>query len=260
MHRAAISSSSARRVDLAGRVVRRVDDDRPRPRPERRAQLVGVDRPVRLVERHVARDGAGEDRVGSVVLVVRLEDDDLVARVQQPEHGGHHRLGRAAGDGHLGLGIDRAPAGEMAGGRGRDRVAQRLAAPGDRVLVDVVAHGRRGGVLELGRAREVGEALGQADRAGRNGQPVHLADDRFAEAFGLGRDPGACHGPQSSPRAGRRSGQTRRRAIVSLQARRKNGSPSTSTSRSTVRWNASASLVWVERARISVSKACSRQR
>ena len=44
-------------------------------------------------------------------------------------------------------------------------------------------------------------------------EPVHLADDRFAEAFGLGRDPGTCHGPQSSPRAGRRSGQTRRRSI-----------------------------------------------
>ena len=167
MHRRGDQLELGAGVDLAGRVVRRVDDDRPGPRPERRAQLVGVDRPVRLVERHVARDGAGEDRVGAVVLVVRLEDDDLVARVEQPEHGGHHRLGRAAGDGDLGLGIDRAPAGELAGGRGRDRVAQRLAAPGDRVLVDVVADGGRGGVLELGRAREVGEALGQADRAGR---------------------------------------------------------------------------------------------
>ena len=39
-------------VDLAGRVVRRVDDDRPGPRPERSAQLVGIDRPVRLMERH----------------------------------------------------------------------------------------------------------------------------------------------------------------------------------------------------------------
>ena len=126
--------------------------------------------------------------------------------------------------------------GKWRGGRGRDRVAQRLAAPGDRVLVDVVVDGRRGGVLELGRAREVGEALGEADRAGRHRQPVHLADDRFAEALGLGRDPRTCHGAQSS--RGGRTGQTRRRSIVSRQARRKNGSPSTSTSRSTVRWNA----------------------
>ena len=178
------------REHLAGRVVRRVDDDRPGPRAECRAQLVRIDRPVRFVQRDVARDRAGQDRVGAVVLVVGLEHDDLVARVEQPEHGGHHRLGRAAGDGDLGLGVDRAPAGEVARRRRGDRVAQRLAPPGDGVLVDVVGDGGRGSRLELGRAREVGEALGEADRTGRDREPVHLADDRFGEALGLGRDPG----------------------------------------------------------------------
>ena len=91
---------------LAGRVVRRVEDDGPRARPEGGAQLVGVDAPVRLVQRHVARDGAGEDGVGPVVLVERLEDDHLVARVHQRQHGRDHPLGRAAGDGDLGLRVD----------------------------------------------------------------------------------------------------------------------------------------------------------
>ena len=127
MHSAGDQLELGPREHLAGRVVRRVDDDRSGPRAECRAQLVRVDRPVRFVERDVARDRAGQDRVGAVVLVVGLEHDDLVARVEQPEHGGHHRLGRAAGDGDLGLGIDRAPAGELARRRRGDRVAQRLA-------------------------------------------------------------------------------------------------------------------------------------
>ena len=138
---------------------------RPRPRPERGPQLVGIDRPVRLVERDVARDGAGQDRVGAVVLVERLEDDDLVARVEQPEHRRDHRLGRAAGDGDLGLRVDGAPAREVPRRRRGDRVAQRLRAPGDRVLVDVGVDGLGDRVLELGRAGEVREALGEADRA-----------------------------------------------------------------------------------------------
>ena len=93
----------------------------------------------------------------------------------------------------------------MRGRRGGDRVAQRLRAPGDRVLVDVVVDGLRGRVLQLGRAREVREALGQADRTVLHGQPVHLADDRLGEAGGLGRDARVAHGAKSTARL-RRAG------------------------------------------------------
>ena len=55
--------------------------------------------------------------------------------------------------------------------------------------------------------------------------------------------------------AARDAGQTSRRSMTSCQVRRKNGSPSTSTSRSTVRSKAAASLVWIDRARISVWKS-----
>jgi hypothetical protein len=58
--------------DLAGRVVRRVDDDRPRPRRDRRAELVRIDRPVRLVQCDVAGNGARQDRIGPIILVVRV--------------------------------------------------------------------------------------------------------------------------------------------------------------------------------------------
>ena len=102
----AISSSSAREktlpVGLCGELttIARVRLG------ERRPELVRVDRPVRLVEGDVAGRRPGQDRVRAVVLVERLEDDDLVARVDDPEHRRDHRLGRAAGDRDLRLGVD----------------------------------------------------------------------------------------------------------------------------------------------------------
>ena len=48
-------------------------------------------------------------RVGHVVLVERLEDDDFVHRVHEGEHRRHDRLGRPAGDRHLALRVDVQP-------------------------------------------------------------------------------------------------------------------------------------------------------
>ena len=45
------------------------------------------------------------------------------------------------------------------------------------------------GGLELWWAREVGEALGEADGTGGDREPVHLADDRFGEGLRLATDP-----------------------------------------------------------------------
>lgn len=183
------------REHLARRVMRRVDDDASGLLVERGAKLHGIDGPVGLVEGHVARDRVGPDRVGSVVLVERLEDDDLVARVQEAEHRRDHRLGGTAGDGDLGLGVDLLPAREVARGDGGDGIPERLGAPGDGVLVDVRVDRIGDRSLELRRAGEVGEPLGQADGTGRDRQPVHLADDRFGESIGLGGDPSTgCHG------------------------------------------------------------------
>ena len=190
--------------DLAGRVVGRVDDDRPRPGPDRGAQLVGVDRPVGLVERHVARHRAREDRVGPVVLVERLEDHDLVAGVDQPEHRRDHPLGGAAHDRDVGVGARRParmPASRLRG----DRLAQRLRAPRDRVLVDVGEERGRGRLLQLLRRREVREALGEAHRAGLDREAVHLADDRFRERLGFRADP--AHARECTQRA-RRPGRS----------------------------------------------------
>ena len=66
--------------------------------------------------------GAGQDAVGPVVLVERLRQDHLVARIDQREQRDQHRLGAAAGDGDLGLGID--PQSQVPIGMLGDRLAQ----------------------------------------------------------------------------------------------------------------------------------------
>ena len=106
MQSSAISDISSRVNTRPVGIVRRVDDDRLGPRRERLAQAVDVERPVGLVERHEHRRRAGENRVGAVVLVERLEDDHFVARIDQRHEHGRHRFRRAAGHRHLAIGID----------------------------------------------------------------------------------------------------------------------------------------------------------
>ena len=116
------------REHLAGRIVRRVEDDRFRLVVEGGGELVGIERPVglparhRLVQRDVARRRAGQDRVRPVVLVERLEDDHLVARIDDRHHRRHHRFGGAAADRDLLVG--RRPS-RRSGGRTRAAIASR---------------------------------------------------------------------------------------------------------------------------------------
>src|SRR6185437_16300936 len=56
-------------------------------------------------------------------------------------------------------------------------------APGDGVLVDIVADGLDGGFLDEVRGGEVGEALGEIDGVVLHRQPGHLADDALGELF-----------------------------------------------------------------------------
>ena len=169
------------------------------------------------------------------------------------EHRGDHRLGRAAGDGDLVSGSIAPQAGKWSDRRGRDRVAERLGAPGDRVLVDVVVDGRRrprpsarAGTAKSGKpwARLTAPCCTASRFISRMTDSVKLA--ALAEMRG-----------RVMPRSLRPSAQTSWRGIRSCQRRSKNRSPSRSTSRSTARSKASASLVWRLRARISIACATS---
>ncbi len=169
------------REDLAGRVVRRVDDDRTGAVGERGTQLGLVERPVRFPQTDEARHGAGQDRIGAVVLVHRVEQDDLVAGVEQRQQRGDHRLGRTTGHADLALGVD-APPGIGPADLRSDGTAEVGGAPGDRVLVEVGVERRLGCLLQLVGAGEVGKALREVDRVVGEGEPGHLADHRLGEA------------------------------------------------------------------------------
>ena len=67
----------------ARRVVRRVDDDEPGAVGDRGAQFVGVGSPVGVAQRHRAVHAAGARDERRVRVVVGLERDDLVARVDE---------------------------------------------------------------------------------------------------------------------------------------------------------------------------------
>ena len=79
-----------------------------------RGELLRVERPVGpagvrvgLAQRDEARRGAREDRIGSVVLIERFEDDHFIARIDDRHHRRHHRFGRAAAHRDLLVGRDR---------------------------------------------------------------------------------------------------------------------------------------------------------
>ena len=90
---------------------------------------------------------AAENRVRAVVFIVRLEDDDFIARIADGQQSGDHGFSRPATDGDL-LFPDRPdalPALHLPG----DCIAQILRAPGDGVLIDVGGDGLLRGLLDL---------------------------------------------------------------------------------------------------------------
>lgn len=176
--RSSSSRVKTRPVGLCGGV----DDDGLGALGEGVAQALRVEVPARRFERDEDRLGAGEDRIGAVVLVERVEDDHLIAGVDQGEEDGGHGLRGAARHGDLLVGVDRVVvhAVVLLG----DRQPQRRRPPRDRVLVHVAVDGGARGVLHHLGHGEVGKALREVDRAVLLGDACHLADDRLGEARG----------------------------------------------------------------------------
>ena len=168
--------------DLAGGVIGRVDDDGFGARVEGLAELVGVEGPGGGAQGDDAADGAAEQRVGVIVLVVRLEDDDFVAGISDGEQGGDHAFSGAAADGDFAFGIEfeAMPTAVFFG----DGLAEVLDAPGDGVLVLVVVDGAAGGLFEVSGSGKVREALREVDGAVDVGEPRHFANNGFGEADG----------------------------------------------------------------------------
>ncbi|VTR65776.1 hypothetical protein DESC_370146 [Desulfosarcina cetonica] len=165
--------------DLARRIGRVAQHDGLGLLREGGAQLVFIEVEIRRMQRHVDGIRAAENRVGAVILVKRREDHHLVAGIAGGHHGRHHRLGTAAGDHDVGIGVEVEPHPmALLAGQG---FAKAQAAPGDRVLVGAVVHGALAGGEDFRRWIGVGKPLGEVDGIVLVGHAGHFADDRFGE-------------------------------------------------------------------------------
>ena len=164
---------------LAGRVHRRVQQDRLGLRPERVGQRGARQRPVGRLQPHQARDGAEQADDRQIGVVQRLDQHDLVAGVQHRHQAGGDRLGGAGGHHHLARPVD-LEAVEAAVGGG-DRLAQFRHAGHRRILVAAVLQRVGGGLHHVVRAVGVGEALAEIDRVVLDRQRRHHGEDRGAD-------------------------------------------------------------------------------
>ena len=141
------------RVDSAGRVVRRIDQDGARVGLQRRADHVGARLEAVLGRRfnHGEAGAGGAERVG-VGGVVGRDDDGVIARVEHALHGGVKRgLAARRGDDLVRF---RRDARASSGGR-RHGLAQARQARKRRIVVVAGADGVDAGLDRFGRRIEV---------------------------------------------------------------------------------------------------------
>ncbi len=173
------------RENFPCRIIRRVQNDRLGVRAKRGRKLLFIERPIGSAQPDEPWRGTAQNCVRTVIFVKRLENHDFVARINDRHHGGHHCFGRAAANGDLALGVILDALGALK--LFDDGVAQRLRAPGDGVLVDVVSDGFARRFLDFLGRRKVRKSLGQIDGAVLQSQPRHFANDGFRELLGLRR-------------------------------------------------------------------------
>src|SRR5215472_3427006 len=120
--------------------------------------------------------------IRTVIFVVWLEYDDLVARIGHRQQGSDHTFRGPAADRNFSLWIIIEAVGSPV--FGSDRVAEGLGAPGDWVLVEVRVDGVLRCPLDILRGAEIGKPLGQVDGAAFHRQAGHFTDYRFGELGG----------------------------------------------------------------------------
>ena len=183
-----MSSKLCTREDLAGRIIRRVENDGLCVGMKRGAQLLLVKSSTRRsasrrTQFHKDWLCAAQHGIRAVVLVKRLENDDFIALIADSKQCGDHRFGRPATDSNVFFRIDFDPLPLLH--LPRDRVSQALGAPCDRVLVHIRSDGFLRGVLDFGWGGEVGESLRKIDGAILHGLARHFSDDGLGEVFDL---------------------------------------------------------------------------
>ena len=211
----------AAREHFSGGIVGRVEDDGFCLGTKGRREFVFIVGPhiifiPRWTHFHEPRSGPAQDRVRPVILVIRLENHDFVARIDDGHHGGHHGFRRTTANRDLAFGIDANALGALE--FFDDGVAQWFRAPGNRVLIDVVRDRLAGGFFYFGRRGEIRKSLRKIYGVVFQGQPRHLANYGFGELFSLGRE----HAPSDLRHRGFRSGHGREESLASNAKNGKN--------------------------------------
>ncbi len=147
------------------------------------AEHVGVEVPPTVRgrrEEHRDRCRCRERDSRLIAVVHRLEQHDLVAGIEHPEHCPGKRFRRARGDDDLRVGVhvEPIPAVMVLG----DRATQIRVTQTRRVLVHPGANCLDRRIEHFGWPVGVGESLSEIDRTGRRRERRHLREDRRAEA------------------------------------------------------------------------------
>ena len=169
-----------------GRVVRAVEQHEPGARRHRGPQRVDVEPEVGRPQRHRPAYAARHLDHRDVRVVVGLQHDHLVARVDQPEQRRCDPLGAAGGHHHLAVRVELEAVVALL--VPRDRLPQ-LGSAGPRcVLVGAVLQGPHRRRDHLRRPVLVGEPLPEVDRPRPHRQRRHLGEDRRGDALQPGRE------------------------------------------------------------------------
>ncbi len=164
-------------------IIGSVQNHRARAVSECGGEFGGVESPVRRMKPHVAGCRSANDGIGTVVLVKRLEDHDLVTRVDDSQQRSNHRFRSAAANRHLPFRIDlEARVAVKALGDGAAKLGR---SPGNLILVIVCADCIHCGFLHFFRGGKIREALGKVHRVMLEGQARHFANHRLGEPPGL---------------------------------------------------------------------------
>ena len=180
------------RKDLARWIIRMAKYDRARSRVKggRKLFLIKNKAVLGAIERYITRRCVCKDRIRPVILIERLEQDDLVARIDRGHHRRDHPFGRAARYSYLAFGIDIEP--EIRHRLLCDRLAKFLYAPRYCVLIMIGKNGVDRRLLYLLRRLPIGKSLTQIHGAIFYGLAAYLANDGFCERCSFSGDALTC--------------------------------------------------------------------
>ncbi len=182
----AMNARSEAAKDLAGRVHRRIQQQRLGAWPERGGKPIPRQLPVRREQAHHTRHGPKHPDHRQVCVIRRLDHHDLVAGLEDRHEAGGDRLRGARGDDDLAERIDPEPVEPVT--MRRDRAAELRQARHRRILVASVRQRLGCGADDVCRTVGVGKTLAEIDAVVLQREPRHHGEHRGADPTQQGVD------------------------------------------------------------------------